>query len=143
MWFSLNKYKKFSFVWLGLFFLLVFLSLLIGLSEGVDFDFAVRIGLPIGLVCGSPFLVAAIYGWVTYATLKGKAATYTPEEGVISNWGNLFRSVYAYVSLTIEGKEYRSGVYFFRTEAKNLVGKRISYAVIDEKLFIYQILENE
>ena len=70
---------------------------------------------------------------------KNKCKNFTPVEGVITNWEAGFYRFTGGVIIKVDDKEYSTSAYFSNEECKELVGKSISYALIDETLFIYEI----
>ena len=74
---------------------------------------------------------------------KKKCKGFTPAEGVIMNWEPGFYRYTGSVIIKVDNKEYSTSAYFNYEDCKELVGKTISYAIIDEILFIYRIIEQE
>ncbi len=81
------------------------------------------------------------YYFITFFIFKKKCKEYTPVEGVIFNWKASFYKYLGSVIIKIDDKEYATSAYFTHEECKNLVGKTILYAIIDETLFIYEVKE--
>lgn len=74
---------------------------------------------------------------------KKKCGNFTPTEGVIMNWEVGFFRGTGRVIVKVGEKEYSSSACFNHEEAKEMVGETISYAIIDDTLFIYGIKENK
>ncbi len=55
--------------------------------------------------------------------------------------GGFFRYTGAVIIKT-DDKEYSTSAYFSQEEAKEMVGKKVSYAIISDTLFIYEIKES-
>ena len=134
---SLKKYLTYSLKWLLPFtFLEIFIGVLrfTGVVEATLF---VLVNI-INLVC---LLIPGVYYLAMFFVFKRKCGSFTPSEGVITNWeAGFFRYSGKVIIKTKEG-EYSTSAYFSRYEAKETVGKTVSYAVIDETLFIYEVKE--
>ena len=83
-------------------------------------------------------LLLAGYYFAMFLVYRKKCANFIPVEGTVFNWeaGSKFSGS---IILSVEGKEYSTSSYFSYEECKELVGKTISYAIIDETLFVYEI----
>lgn len=79
------------------------------------------------------------YYLIMFFVLKRKCKNVTPKDGVISNWEAGFYRYTGGVIIKIDDTEYSTSAYFSNEECKELIGKTISYAIIDETLFIYEI----
>ena len=78
-----------------------------------------------------------------FFVFKKKCESATPVDGVIANWeAGSFRYTGA-VIVKVDDKEYSTSAYFSNEEAKEMVGKTVSYAIISDTLFIYEVKENK
>ncbi len=113
------------------------ICLALGTVEGADIMYAMALGAIGGAIFILPF---SVYHFIMYSRLKSRINDVAPTEMRVSNWrlSFLFRSSAA-VTVELDGCEYWSAAYFSRDEAMRLVGKSISAAVIDGKLFVYDI----
>ena len=81
------------------------------------------------------------YNLYAYISYKNKSQNMTPSVGTISNWRiSGYRNHWGCVILELGGKEYCSPNYFGAYEAEEMVGKEVSYIIIDDTLLIYNIL---
>ena len=74
---------------------------------------------------------------------KKKCESATPVDGVIANWEAGFFRYTGAVIVNVDDKEYSTSAYFSNEEAKEMVGKTVSYAIISDTLFIYEVKENK
>lgn len=133
---SLKKYLFTSFVRFGLFLCFCLLGVCLGLLENLRWE----MGLCIGAVLGGIFyLLPAVYYFYLCIAFKKKCENVEQKEGVITNWELGFWRYGGCVCLKEGEQELLSSEIFGRTEAKELVGRTVKYAVIDEILFIYEI----
>ena len=72
---------------------------------------------------------------------RKKRNNYTPIEGIVTNWTKGFYRNTGSVIVKFNDEEYSTSECFSYEECKNLIGKNILFAIIDEKLFIYKVLE--
>ncbi len=72
---------------------------------------------------------------------KNKCQKIVPADGVITNWEQGFYRYTGSVIIKLNDNEYSTSAYFSTDECKELVGKSVSYAIINETLFIYEIKE--
>lgn len=95
----------------------------------------VLIVLPIACMI---LLLLAGYYFAMFLNFRKKCSNFMPVEGVVFNWeaGSKFSGS---IIVNVEGEEYSTSSYFSYEECKALVGKTISYAIIDETLFVYEI----
>ena len=70
---------------------------------------------------------------------KNKCKSSDVAEGVVANWQTGFYRYTGSVIVKVDDKEYSTSAYFSHEECKELVGKTVLYAIIDELLFIYKI----
>ena len=85
--------------------------------------------------------VSAIRNGYAYVVYQKKAAELTPQTGVIFNWGKASRRTpWGHVTLKHNGTEYESAPYFYHATAESMVGKEVSYVIVDDTLLIYEIL---
>ena len=85
-------------------------------------------------------LIPGTYYLITFFIFKGKCKGVTPSEGIISNWKSGFYRYTGKVIIDIDDNEYSTAAYFASDECERLVGKTVSYAIINDKLFIYEII---
>ena len=134
---SLKRYLMFS---LKLFAMLVFIGVIcLGICFVDTIDTGVFLGLIIPVISMFLLLPAGYY-FVMFLIFKKKCMNSTPVEGVVTNWET--SSFYRYtgcIIVNVDGREYSSSAYFSCHECKELVGKTITYAIIDETLFIYEV----
>lgn len=132
---SLERYLFTALKWIipGVFFEAVFCALYFtGIIESAI----------CGIVCvGYPLIIIpGIYYLIMFFVFKKKCENFTPSEGVIVNWeAGFFRPTGA-VIVKVDDKEYSTSAYFNQDDAKEMVGKTVTYAIIDETLFIYEII---
>lgn len=133
---SLSKYLISALKWVALFALIEVLLLASWLTDTLETGIFLFITVAINGVCT---LLPAGYSFVMFLVCKKKCESYTPVEGVVSNWAAGFFQHTGSIIVKVDGKEYYTSAYFSHDEAKELVGKRVSYAIIDELLFVYEI----
>jgi len=86
------------------------------------------------------FFVAA-YHIYAYFSYQKKVKDLTPSIGTISNWKTSgYRSLWGCVVLKLNGVEYCSPHYFRTYEAEEMVGKEVSYVIVEDTLLIYDVL---
>ncbi len=127
-----RKYKTNS-IWSGvLIVVLLVLCLLLGTVVGY-------IGF---VICLFGFGSVVAYNVFCYIAYQKKVKDMVPKIGTIFNW-NLsgHRSRLGCVTLKVDEKEFCSPHYFMADDAENMVGKTVSYVIVDDTLLIYEILE--
>ena len=132
---SLKRYLSTALKWLIPFVLLeifIFLLYFLRIAEAGLFAI-VNVA---NLVC---LLLPGTYFLVMFFVYKKKCKNFTPVEGVIANWEAGFYRYTGSVIIKVGDREYSTSAYFSNEECTELVGKSISYAIIDETLFIYDI----
>lgn len=137
MEFSLKKYLSMALRWLIPFVILeliIFVLYFTNIALGGIFAI---VNLA-DIVC---LLIPGIYYLIMFFVFKGKCKGGVPAEGVITNWSAGFWRYTGGVIIECDGKEYSTSAYFRDEECKGLVGKSVSYAIINETLFIYEIKE--
>ncbi len=132
---SLSKYLETTLKWFALFAFIEVFLLFGWLTSALETGIFLFITVAINGVCT---LLPAVYYLVMYLNFKNKCERYTPVEGVVSNWEAGFFQRTGSVVVKVDGNEYWSSAYFSHDEAKDLVGKSVLYAIIDEILFIYE-----
>ena len=134
---SLHKYLISSLKWLASFLFILIFCFVLWFADVLSTSMLLLITVAIdGLFVFLPFA----YYFAMFLIYKRKSKSYTPKEGKISNWEEGFFRYTASVIVCIDDNEYQSSAYFTPCEAKELVGKDITYALIDDTLFIYNIL---
>jgi len=87
-----------------------------------------------------PFFLAAYYTYA-YVSYQKKVKNLTPSIGTISNWGlSDHKSYWGHVVLDLDGVAYCSPDYFQTYEAEHMVGKKVSYVIVEDTLLIYEVL---
>lgn len=82
----------------------------------------------------------AAYHIYAYFSYQKKAENLTPSIGTISNWKlSGHRGYFGCVVLNLNGVEYCSPNYFQTYEAEEMVGKEVSYVIVEETLLIYEV----
>lgn len=137
MEYSLKKYLFTALKWLTPFVLLELLICILYFTGNVE----VALFTIINIVDIVFLLLPGICFLIMFFVFKKKCKSFTPVEGMIANWESGFYRYTGSVIIKINDKEYSTSAYFSNDECKELVGKIISYAIIDETLFIYDIKE--
>lgn len=133
---SLKRYLMNSLKLLAIYAFIGVIGLLMCFVHNSDVEVFLAIAIPAASLL---LLLPAGYYFVMFLVYKKKCMNFTPVEGVIANWEiGLFRHT-GCVIVNVDGKEYSSPSYFSYYDCKELVGKTISYAIIDETLFIYEV----
>ena len=132
---SLKKYLSSALMWLcpfvGLELLMVVLRLAKA-AEASQFAWITLANIALLLLPGGYYLAL-------FLLFKKKSEGITPTDGVIVNWEAGFFRFTGRVILQADGTEYATSAYFDQNEAKEMVGKTVSYAVIDDTLFLFEI----
>ena len=137
MVFSLRKYLASSLKWLIPFVALELLIFILHFTQSIEAGlFAVINAIDIVFL-----LLPGAYYLITFFVYKKKCKNYTPKVGVITNWENGFYRYTGCVILKEDDKEYSTSAYLSSDECRDMVGKTVSYAIISDTLFIYQIAE--
>ena len=130
---SLKRYKNIIIIFLCGFFAFVLIGIILALiGESKNVVRAIIISSVIG---GVTFIPATVYYLASYLTMSKLYKKYTQQKTVITGscealWKGIIR---------VNNKEIKSPALFFKSEADELVGKNIYYAIIENKLFIYDI----
>ena len=141
--FSVKKYFT-----AGALYVLGFLGLLLATlcisvvksKNAADFGTFMMVGAVIG---GAVLLPIAAYYLIMGAVYRKKCAQHTPVMGVVSNWEIGFMRNTACICLkTTDGTEYKTSAVFGIAEAKEMVGKPILYAIVDEQLLVYEVKDD-
>ena len=134
---SLKKYLSTALKWLTPFVFLELLICILYFTSITEAGLFAIINI-VNIVC---LLIPGAYFLIMFFVYKQKCKNFIPTEGVISNWETGFYRYTGSVIVKVDDKEYSTSAYFSNEECKELVGKNISYAIIDETLFIYEIKE--
>ncbi len=136
---SLKKCLLMSMQWFGIALFAGLLSFFMwfGDREGTD----IFVLLPCFLLIVIFLVCPAVYYFGKFLTLRKKCEEYTPVKGVVSNWETGFLRGTAAIIVKVEEEEYSTAAYYGYNEAKELVGKTIDYAIIDQRVFVYQVNE--
>lgn len=132
---SLKKYLSFALKWLIPFALLEILICVLFFTSVIKSGLFAFIFI-INIIC---LLLPGAYFITMFFIFKRKCKRFTPIDGVIANWEAGFYRYTGSVIICSDGKEYSTSAYFSQEECKELVGKSVSYAIIDEMLFLYSI----
>ena len=132
---TLRKTLTFSLLWLIPFACLELLILLLYATNAQDGEFAAILSA-VTLLC--LFLPGAYY-LVMFFRYRKSCKDHTPVRGVITNWQTGFFRGCGGVILKLGDKEYSTASVFSYDECKEMVGKTVSYALIDEDLFLYAV----
>ena len=132
---SLKKYLSTSLKWLTPFVLLEILISILYFANVAQLGLFTVINI-IDVVC---LLIPGSYYLIMFFVFRSKRKNVIPVEGVISNWESGFYRYTGAVTIKIDDKTYSTSAYFSSDECKELVGKTISYAIIYETLFIFEI----
>ncbi|MBR7116979.1 MAG: hypothetical protein IKC87_04645 [Clostridia bacterium] len=136
---TLSKYLTTALRWLMPFALLEILACVLyftGIAEGYLFAVVNVVDFVFLLLPGGYYLAM-------FFVFNKKSKSTTPEDGVIINWESGFFRYTGSVIVKVDGKEYSTAAYFSQEEAKEMVGKAVSYAIIADTLFIYEVKESE
>lgn len=132
---SLKKYLIFALKWLCPFAFLEILICLLrftGIADGTLFAMVSVANIVCRLLPGAYYLIM-------FFVFKKKCENFMPTDAVITNWEAGFFRYTGGVIANVDGKEYATSAYFTQEEAKEMVGKNVSCAIIDDTLFIYEI----
>jgi len=133
---SLNKYLVSAVGLLIAFICFGIILLALWISEDVGLKFY----LLVALVCLG-LLIPSVYDFCLYFKLKRKSVDVILREAVVYNW----EAVGKYggrVIIMIDDREMHTAAHFNRHECKEMVGKTVSYAIIDGILMIDSIKES-
>ena len=136
---SLSKYLATSLKWLIPFVLLETLICVLHFS-GIAQATLFAIVNVANFIC---LLLPGGYYLTMFFVFKKKCESATPVDGVIANWEAGFFRYTGAVIVKVDDKEYSTSAYFSNEEAKEMVCKTVSYAIIADTLFIYEIRENK
>ena len=125
-----EKYKKSSILYILAFLACLLLSIAMPEEKRI---LAVILSLVV-------FSFAAYYTYA-YFSYQKKVENLTPSIGTISNWRvSGHRSSWGCVVLNLNGVEYCSPNYFRTYEAEAMVGKEVSYVIVEDTLLIYDVI---
>lgn len=131
---SLKKYLTHSIRWFIPFVLIGAICLTFCIFDGADAKLSYIMVLNI-----IAFFCPAAYYLFLFFKFRKKTLNLSPVEGVVSNWKAGSHRYTGKIIVNVDGEEYSTSSYFSCEECKNLVGKTITYAIIDEVLFVYEI----
>lgn len=93
-------------------------------------------------ICVFALLFPGAYYLYRFFRCKKKADSLPRLRGTVCNWElGEFTRYYASVIVVSDGKEYQTSNYLSAGYAKELVGREIEYCIIDDVLFIYEVIE--
>ncbi len=133
---SLKKYLTSALKWLIAFVLVGVMCLSVCFVDNIDTGVFLAIVVPISCIA---LLLPGGYYLARFLAFKKKYMNVVPVEGVIANWEAGDYRYTGRIIVNVDGKEYSTSSYFNYEECKELVGKTVSYAIIDEILFIYEV----
>ncbi|MBQ7408064.1 MAG: hypothetical protein IJW13_02175 [Clostridia bacterium] len=134
---SLKRYKNIIIIFLCGFFAFVLIGIILALiGESKNVVRAIIISSVIG---GVTFIPATVYYLASYLTMSKLYKKYTQQKTVITGSCEALWKGMGKVIIRVNNKEIKSPALFFKSEADELVGKNIYYAIIENKLFIYDI----
>ena len=136
---TLSKYLTTALKWLTPFALLEILICVLHFSGIAEATLFALINIA-NFIC---LLLPGGYYLTMFFVFKKKCESATPVDGVIANWEAGFFRYTGAVIVKVDDKEYSTSAYFSNEEAKEMVGKTVSYAIIADTLFIYEIVENK
>ena len=136
--FSLKKYLQIALFWLG--YSLISCLLILFCQLLLDGESATMLTALCAMVAFAEF-IPGVYNLSNFFDYKKKCEKYTPVEGVIFNWSAGIPRPYGMVIIKEGDTEYTTGSYITQSECTEMVGKRVKYAIIEDVLFIYEVLE--
>lgn len=132
---STKKSLRQSSIILGLFLFMLLIGIIFGTIQN-----AVLTGAIIGLMFGSLFFLIPAYYYLIIAIILSKKSNNCEKQICkVNNWSSWAR-MFGRVSVLIEDKEYPTAAYFTGVEARSFVGKDISFCIIGETLFIFEVV---
>lgn len=134
---STRKYLSTALKWFIPFALLETLICLLLFTKTIGTSVFAAVNIA-NFVC---LLLPGMYFLITFFIFKNKCKKIVPADGVITNWKQGFYRYIGSVIIKLNDNEYSTSAYFSAEECKELVGKSVSYAIINETLFIYEIKE--
>lgn len=134
---STRKYLSTALKWLIPFVLLETLICLLLFTKTIGTGVFAVVNIA-NFVC---LLLPGVYFSIMFFIFKNKCKKIVPADGVITNWEQGFYRYTGSVIIKLNDNEYSTSAYFSTEECKELVGKSVSYAIINETLFIYEIKE--
>ncbi len=137
MAYSLKRYRLASCQQLIPFALLEALILLLFATKTVSATWLAFVTL-VNAVC---LLLPGLYFLVMFWVFRRKSANALPRDGVIVNWEAGFYRYTGRVVIQSDGNAYATSAYFSTDECQALVGTAVSYAIINETLFLYELCE--
>ena len=122
-----------------LFCVLLICTVILGVLSG---GFMGLFAILCGVLGFGGFAAYYLYAYITY---RKRCRDLVPQEGVIANWQvdtymGRASSRWARVTVKVDEKEYASPTCFRLDEAQAMVGKRVSYVILEDTLLIYEIL---
>lgn len=135
---SAKKYMHMTLYWFGFFLvycMIVFISILL-LKDITKMILAMIMGV---VACIS--LGFGVYNLCSYISMKKKCEKITPEVGTIFNWQADWNRPFGSVILKVGENEYSTSPYFLSEDCRRMVGKQVRYAIIDDVLFLYELIE--
>lgn len=132
---SSRKYLSTALKWLVPFVLLETLICLLLFTKTIETGIFAVVNTA-NFVC---LLLPSMYFLIMFFIFKNKCKEIVPADGVITNWKQGFYRYTGGVIIKLNDNEYSTSAYFSTEEAKDMVGKTVSYAIIADTLFIYEI----
>lgn len=137
--YSLKKYLKTALLILGIYFLTVIAGAMVG-SINDDEWIACTIFAVIGGLVYVPMFIYYLY---LFFKTRIKLKSAEVKEGSISSWNLVYatRSM-AYLIINDGYVDYHTAAVFSRYSAPDMVGRSVSYAIIDDKAVIVELTED-
>lgn len=127
-----SKYIRFLICLTGYFVLICLISIFYGVL-----DDSLLISLGVILIFGVfTFLIPFCNYLIKIIKLDKQVASRDKRIGKIENWQRGFIRILGNVSLTVNGLEYFSDSVYTCNEARDYVGKSVSYCIINDRLVI-------
>ena len=138
MKFTVKKYLQISLFWIGMAAIMGLLIVFCNLAlDGASAQLLTMVCAVVGIV----ELISGVYNLSNFFTYKKKCEEYTPAEGIIYNWSMGMPRGFGMLIVKVDDQEYTTGSYFYYWDCPNMVGKRVKYAIIDDVVILYEILE--
>lgn len=133
---SLNKYLVHAVGTLIAFICLAIILIALWLFGDVDLKFYLLLALTVvGL------LIPSIHDFYLFFKLRKKSADVILREAIVSNWESVGK-YFGRILITVDDREMHTSAHFHHQECKEMVGKTVSYAIIDGILIIDSVKES-
>ncbi len=129
---SLKKYRNMALKYFAAAAFIELFGIFSGMLEGLEIELSLIIATVICVI----FLVIPGFVWLgLFFSYRKKSANVEPRVGYIKNWEATRRM--GKVVMIVDGKEVATPAYFSHSEAKELVGKTVEFAVFEDVLFLF------